>query len=60
MCWIDCSGIEAANYFKIIKIGNRPFAWWRHFTTMTRILQGFAFFCKLGLLLFKPHWGYKI
>ena len=39
---------------------NTPFAWWRHFTTMTRILQDFAFLCKLGLLLFKPHWGYQI
>ena len=28
---------------------NRPFAWWRHFTTMTRILQSFAFLWKLGL-----------
>ena len=27
---------------------------------MTRILQGFAFLYKLGLLLFKPHWGYQI
>ena len=41
-------------------IVNRPFAWWRHFTTMTRILQGFAFLCKLGFLLFKPHWDYQI
>ena len=32
--------------------GNRPSAWWRHFTTMTRFLQGFAFLCKLELLLF--------
>ena len=39
---------------------NRPFAWWRHFTAMTRILQIFAFLCKLGLSLFKPHWGYQI
>ena len=23
-------------------------------------IQGFAFLCKLGLLLFKPHWGYQI
>ena len=29
----------------------RPFARWRHFTTTTRVLQGFAFLCKLGLLL---------
>ena len=29
------------------------------FTTTTRILQGFAFLCKLTLLLFKPHWNYK-
>ena len=39
---------------------NRPFAPWHHFTTTTRILQGFAFLCKLRLLLFKPHWDYKI
>ena len=39
---------------------DRPFAWWRHFTTMTSILQGFAFLCKLGLSLFKPHCGYII
>ena len=35
---------------------NRPFAWWHHFTTATRILQCYAFLCKLGLLLFKPRW----
>ena len=28
---------------------NRPFAWWRHFTTMTRIPQGFGFLCQLNL-----------
>ena len=27
---------------------------------MTGILQGFAFLCKLGLLLFQPHWDYQI
>ena len=32
----------------------------RHFTTMTKILEGFASLCKLGLLLFKSHWGYQI
>ena len=44
----------------MLKIANKPFAWWRHFTTMTRIVQGFAFLCKLGLLLFKLHCGYQI
>ena len=39
---------------------NRPLARWRHFTTTTRILQGFAFLCKLGLLLFNPRWEYQI
>ena len=39
---------------------NSPFAWWRHFTTTTGILQGFAFLCKLRLLLFKPRWDYQI
>ena len=43
-----------------LSLFNRLFAWWRHFTTMTRILQSFAFLCKLGLLLFKPHWGCQI
>ena len=43
-----------------VKTLYRPFARWHHFTTKTRILQGFAFLCKLGLLLFKPHWDYKI
>ena len=33
---------------------NRPFARWHHFTTTTRILQGFAFLCKVGRLSFKP------
>jgi len=33
---------------------NCPFARWRRFTTATRMLQGFAFLCKLGLLLFNP------
>ena len=28
--------------------------------TTTRILQGFASLCKLGLLLFKPRWDNKI
>ena len=50
-----CSEYKTIN-FK----GNRPSAWWRHFTTMTRILQGFAFLCKLELLLFKAHWNYQI
>ena len=39
---------------------NWPFAWWRHFTTRTRILQRFAFLCKLRLLLLKPRWDYQI
>ena len=38
---------------------NRPFARWRHLTTKTRILQGFALLCKLGVLLFKPRWDYQ-
>ena len=43
-----------------IVLFNRPFALWHHFTTTTRILQGFAFLCKLGRLLFKPHWDYNL
>ena len=39
---------------------NRLFARWRHFTTTTRILQGFALLCKLSLLLFKPRLDYQI
>ena len=30
------------------------------FTSTTWILHGFAFFGKLGPLLFKPHWDYKL
>ena len=26
---------------------------------MTKILRGFAFLCKLGLLFFKPRWATK-
>ena len=39
---------------------NKTFAKWRHISTKTRILQGFAFLCKLELLLFKLRWGYQI
>ena len=39
---------------------NRSFAWWRHFTTTTRILRVFPFLCKLSPLLFKPRWDYQI
>ena len=45
--------------FKYVLLGHLH-AWWRHCTFMTRILQGFTFLCKLGLLSFKPHWGYQI
>ena len=34
---------------------NRPFARWHQFTTTTRILPGFAFLCKLRLLLLNPN-----
>ena len=44
------------DYKSLKKSWNRLFAQWHHFTITTRILQGFAFLCKLGLLLFKPHW----
>ena len=40
---------------QVMRFANRPFARWRHFTTTSRILQGFAL-----LLLFKPHWDYQI
>ena len=42
------------------KSSSRPFALWHHFTITTRILQGFAFLCKWGLLFFKPHWDNQI
>jgi len=38
----------------------RWFPWWHHFINTTRILQGFAFLHKLGLLSLKPHWDYQI
>ena len=41
-------------------LGNRPFSWWRHFATTTRILHGFAFLRKLRLLSFKPRRDYYI
>ena len=44
---------------KVNTLYNRPLARWRHFTA-TRILQGFAFLCKLGLLLFNPRWECQI
>ena len=38
---------------------NRSSARWRYFIATTRNLQGFAFLCKLELLLFKLRWDYK-
>ena len=43
-----------------LSASNRPLARWPHFTTTTRILQGFAVLCKLGLLLFNPRRDYQI
>ena len=43
-----------------LSASNRPLARWPRFTTITRILQGFAVLCKLGLLLFNPRWDYQI
>ena len=54
---------EDAVYCEIIFLKSLPVIdhlRWRHFTTTTRIFQGFAFVCKLRLLLFKPHWDYQI
>ena len=45
------------NFYQKIKTYG-PFAWWRHFTNYDIDLSGFAFLCKLGLLLFKPRWDY--
>ena len=59
-CVCDCACLSHERAQFMLKIANRPFAWWRHFTTMTRIVQVFSFLCKLGLLLFKPHCGYQI
>ena len=39
---------------------NRSSARWRYFITTTRNLHGFAFLCKLELLLFKLRWDYQI
>ena len=58
---IGCSWHTYCRLYRLFKyVFIRPFAWWRHTTTMTRILQGFTFLCKLGLLSFKPHWGFQI
>ena len=44
----------------ILCVCNSLFAWWRHFTTTTRILRVYAFLRKLAPLLFKPCWDYQI
>ena len=54
-CFWDCYWWRACQL-----LAHRPFARWRHFTTTTRILQSFAFLCKLRLLLFKPRWDFQI
>ena len=36
----------------------KPFAWWRHFTTKTRVHCDVVLLWKLWLLLFCPHWDY--
>ena len=46
------SVIDAENSLKLTEV-NGTIAWWRHFSTITRILQ-FVFFFKLALLVFKP------
>ena len=69
--WNVCSRFQALQYFlsslgfmaarlSRLSASNRPLARWPHFTTTTRILQGFAFLCKLGLFLFNPRWDYQI
>ena len=61
------SGVRARNRLKnnegrlegqLIDLLNGPFARWHHATTTIRILQGIAFLCKLGILLFKPRWDF--
>ena len=60
-CFFFCSNqifilyIHTYNFFLSVDI-----LWWCRFTTTTRILQLFAFLCKLGILLFKPHCDYQI
>ena len=39
---------ESANFYSVLSRENRPFARWRHFTTMTRILFVFLFIFKVG------------
>ena len=51
--------VTIAKYSKL-EVPYRPFTWWRHFTTTTRIFQGFFYLCKLGLLIIKPPWEYQI
>ena len=43
---ISCALPSWKSIFLFSAYYKRPFAWWRYFTTKTRILQGFAFLCK--------------
>ena len=60
--WLEMLLLFSFRYscWEVCIAANRPFARWRHFTTRTRILQGFAFLFKLQLILLKPHWEYQI
>ena len=63
--WVKRRPPQQSNNTVRINLGpvaraNRLFARWRHFTTTTRILQGFSLLCKLRLLLFKPRLDYQI
>ena len=51
-----CMGDSFAR--KTVAIWNKYLG--RRFTTTSRILQGFTFLCKLGLLLFKPRRDFQI
>ena len=60
--WLEMLPLFSFRYscWEVCIAANRPFARWRHFTTTTRILQGFAFLFKLQLILLKPRWEYQI
>ena len=46
--WENKKALNCCVLLYSIRALNRPFARWRHFTTTTRVLQGFAFVGKLG------------
>ena len=56
----SCKKLKTSVAFKDQPFSNWSSARWRYFIITTRILQHFAFLCKIELLLFKLRWDYQI